>query len=308
MENQDQEKITSDTFYSLYQKTSNDEDVVRIEGVPGITIIRKYREDTKYFKDGKRIFIKFHLNDEHIMGSIDLVSKNKDGTFTSFDSTNPYKNPFTNFIFGKEENIIFDNIKQKILIKKKRKTYEFNVNDFVEILVKNHLADRLFWKRKINRLKVFFLSFIFWIIDKKYDWITYYYKIHNSKKISANSIDELDKSINLPAELPIDPFFKYFLIYRKILFVFIIITTVILYYFFNKINQNFYEGSNILFKENNFTISNPIFLFMFFIFLFTLHYLSVFLKEKIYNKEGFIYKLHESSLDNSFSLKIYGTT
>lgn len=309
MNEEDQKNITSEIFFNLYQRISNDEDVVKISNAPGITIIRKYDEATKYFKDGKKIFVKFYIRDGYILGSVDMVQKNEDGTFTSFDSSKPYKNPFTNFFFGKDENITFNSDEQKILIKQKNKTYEFNINDFVDLLIKNHLMDRLFWKRKINKLKIYFLIFIFWFLDSKYDWIDYYRKIHGEdKKLSAEMTNEI--KIDLPHTLEIEPFFRYFSIYRKILFFSITIITIILFCFFNKADDNNFIGDfYTFFGTGYFTITktNPILLFLFFIILSSLHYLSSYLNRKIYDEDGFVYKLHESSLNNSFSLKIYGT-
>ena len=166
MNEENQENITSEKFFNLYQRVSNDEGVIKISGATGITIIRKYDENSRYFKDGKKIFLKFYVRDGYITGSVELAQKNEDGTYTTFDSSKPYEHPFTNFFFGKEENITFNNDKQKILIKRKNKTYEFNINDFVELLIKNHLTDRLFWKRKINKLKISFLVFVFGLLIK----------------------------------------------------------------------------------------------------------------------------------------------
>ena len=127
-------------------------------------------------------------------------------------------------------------------------------------------------------------------------------------KKTANSIDSVN-NIELPDTREIDPFFKYFKIYRRILFCCIVIINAILFYVFIKANRNnLFDGFYVLLKAENFTIANPILLLSFFIVLSLLHYLSVYLKAKIYNKEGLIYKLHESSLNNSFSLKIYGTS
>lgn len=306
MPEQDQKEITSEIFLNLYKKTSKDEEIVKISDAPGITIIRKYDEITKYFKDGKKIFVKFYIRDGYINGGVDMAQKNESGGYTTYDSTKPYKHPYTNFFFSKDENITFNNNAQTIVIKRKNKIYKFNVNDFVDLLIKNHLSDRLFWKRKINKLKIYFLTFIFWLIDQKYDWISYYRKVHDKDK-NPNVTDSVN--IELPAPLAIDPFFKYFSIYRKILFCCIFIITVVLFYFYDKANcSNSITIFYSLFKVENFTIANPILLFSFFIVLSLLHYLSAYLKAKIHDKDGLIYKLHESSLNNSFSLKFYGTS
>ena len=303
MNEENKKEITSEIFLNLYQRTSKDEEIVKISDAPGITILRKYDENTKYFNDGKKILIKFYLSNGYISGSIDMVHKNEDGSFTSFDSSKPYKSHFTNFFFNKSENIIFDEINQKIIIKRKNK--KLSVNDFVELLIKNHLADRLFWKRKINKLKVYFLSFIFCLTGQRYDWLSYYHKIRDGdRKLYANQINKSDT--DLPDILEIDPFFRYFKIFRKILFIYIIFITIMLFYLFYQVNiENCYlNGFNSLFKIENLSIANPLLLFPFFISLFILHYLSSYLKKIINKKDGFIHKLHESSLNYSFTMKI----
>jgi len=304
MDQPEEKSITSERFLNLYQKVANDENVIKIEDAPGITIVRKYNEGSEYFKDGKRMFIKLYLKDNYIVGSVDMVEKNEDNSFTVVYDEKKYKKRFTNFFFNKSENIILDVKDNKFVIKKRFKIYRFSINDFIQVLVKNHLSDLLFLRRKINILKIGFLKSIFWSIDSKYDWIEYYHKIHEEKS-TPNKAGQV--SIDLLNDPEPEPFFKYFKIYRKILFFTISMETIILLYYFEKINVNSYTSNHNFYKiltVDNFTISNPILLFVFFITLFCLHYFSIFLKGKIYDKNGFIYKIHNSSLNNSFSLKI----
>jgi len=299
-----QQKLTSETFFNLYQGVSSDEDVVKISDAPGLTIIRKYNETTKYFKDGNRIFVKFYVHDGHVIGSVNLVHKNEDGTFTSFDSAKPYENPFTNFFFDKGEGIIFDSIENKFLFKGEK----FGVNDFVELLVKNHLSTNLrLWLTIKRKSKIYFLKLLFWIMDWKYDWLKYY-ELLREQGVIVDKTGNIDQSLTVPKAK--DPFFEYFHIYKNMLFLSLSIITIVTYYFFSIINfneHNFPKGFQSLFKRENFSVTNPIWLFSFFIILFLLERCSSFLHGKATDQKGFIYKVHESSLNDSFSLKIYGS-
>src|SRR3989344_2220808 len=82
MDQPEEKSITSERFLNLYQKVANDENVIKIEDAPGITIVRKYNEGSEYFKDGKRMFIKLYLKDNYIVGSVEMVEKNEDNSFT----------------------------------------------------------------------------------------------------------------------------------------------------------------------------------------------------------------------------------
>ena len=139
-----------------------------------------------------------------------MVEKNEDNSFTVVYDEKKYKKRFTNFFFNKSENIILDVKDNKFVIKKRFKIYRFSINDFIQVLVKNHLSDLLFLRRKINILKIGFLKSIFWSIDSKYDWIEYYHKIHEEKS-TPNKAGQV--SIDLLNDPEPEPFFKYFKIY-----------------------------------------------------------------------------------------------
>ena len=148
MPEQDQKEITSE-FFLIFIKTSKDEEIVKISDAPGITIIRKYDEITKYFKDGKKIFVKFYIRDGYINGGVDMAQKMRVEGTRLMILPNHINIPILISFFSKDENITFNNNAQTIVIKRKNKIYKFNVNDFVDLLIKNHLSDRLFWKRKL---------------------------------------------------------------------------------------------------------------------------------------------------------------
>jgi hypothetical protein len=285
--------INSKEFKKLYKKTSKDEKVVEISDATGFSIIRNYDEDTEYFKDNNKMLIRLYIRDGFINGGIDMVTDKKDefGGYLIIDKKK-YKNKFTNFHFGKEENIVFDDRDNKVKIKRKGKEYKFSVNEFVDLLVKNHLSDRLFWIRKKNYLKRLLLKFIFFLMDSGYSFLDYHDEIH--RILYDNRVDnkrDLKKS-----EIPTikEPFFNYFRIYKNLLFISSILLLSLLLlikYFF-------------LLKDEELNASNPILIFSLVVILFLLHYFSEFLSRKKNDKNGFIYKLHNSSLDNRFQLKL----
>ncbi|MDI6883492.1 MAG: hypothetical protein QMC93_03505 [Patescibacteria group bacterium] len=165
---------------------------------------------------------------------------------------------------------------------------KLSLNDFVDSLVKNHLSDRLFWIRKKNYLKKIILSVIFFLTDEKYNWIEYY---HRSNKLQEDKINDREEK---EPKISSEPFFKYFKIHNNALFVLFVIL------FFVLIIIKKYK----FFDEQNISTSNPILLSAFIIILFLFHYFSSFLHLKKRDKNGFIYKLHNSSLNGSFKLRI----
>lgn len=276
----------SEEFKKLYQKVSDDENVTEISDAVGIIIVRKYNKDSEYFKDGKKMFIKLYLRDAFLVGGIDMVEEKKNGIYTIIFDNKKYKKKFTSFFFGQEEKIKFNPENNKVLVRRKNKSIEFRLNDFVDLLAKNHLSDRLFWIRKKNYLKRIILRILFFLIDDKYNYVDYYHEIHENK---IGDI-EREKEIKIGKE----PFFNYFKIYKNMLF----ILSILLFFALILIKKyGFPDGGN-------FSMSNPILLFLFVIILFLLHYFSSLLHMKKRDKKGFIYKLHNDSLNNSFMLKI----
>ena len=276
----------SEEFKKLYQKVSDDKNVTKISDAVGITIVRKYNKDSEYFKDGKKMFIKLYLRDVFLVGGIDMVEEEENGIYTIISDNKKYKKKFTNFFFGPEEKIKFNPENNKVLVRRKNKSIEFRLNDFVDLLVKNHLSDRLFWIRKKNYLKRIILRILFFVTDDKYNYVDYYHEIHENK------IGDIEKEKEI--KIGEEPFFNYFKIYKNMLF----ILSILLFFALILIKKHgFLDGGNL-------SMSNPILLFLFVIILFLLHYFSSFLHMKKRDKKGFIYKLHKDSLNNSFMLWI----
>jgi hypothetical protein len=156
------------------------------------------------------MFIKLSIVDNKVIhGSVDMVDFKK-GNNESYpiNTKDKYKKKVTNFYFGEEEQIYFDTKTKKIICKVPKKS--FSLNEFIEIIVKNHLSDRLFWKRGKNYLAINCLKFFFWLSDRHYkgsEVMTLIYGLGSETK------DIKDNKVKA------EPFFKYFYITKNILFI-----------------------------------------------------------------------------------------
>jgi len=278
---------TSKKFKELYNQVPDDKKIIELSDAIGINIVRNYNENNEYFKDGNQMFINLYLNDNFLCGGIQMVKKEKNGEYISINNTNKnYKKRFTNFSFGSEEKIRLTLENNKISVKVQNK--ELFLNSFVDKLVQNHLSDKLFWIRKKNFFKQIFLKILFFLSDDKYDFVEYYHKIHEWREDKINFQTEEEKELNVKVE----PFFHYLKIFKNTLFIFCIISLFIL---ITINNQTIPPTDEISF-------SNPIFLLLFIIALFLLHFFSVFLHKKKQDKNGFIHKLHNSLLNRNLKL------
>lgn len=278
---------TSKKFKELYNQVSDDKKIIELSDAVGINIVRNYNENNEYFKDGNQMFINLYLNDNFLCGGVQMVKKEKNGEYISINNTNKnYKKRFTNFSFGSEEKIILTLKNNKILVKVQNK--ELFLNSFVDKLVQNHLSDKLFWIRKKNFFKQIFLKILFFLSDDKYDFVECYHKINEWREDKINFQTEEEKELNVKVE----PFFHYLKIFKNTLFIFCIILLFIL---ITINNQTILPADEISF-------SSPIFLLLFIIALFLLHFFSVFLHKKKQDKNGFIHKLHNGLLNRNLKL------
>lgn len=278
--------MNSDEFVKLYTKIDSDESITSFKDDVGFTLIRKYKEGSEYSKDDKRIFIRLYLVGDIVNGATEMVDADKEGAGGyRIVTEGKYKKKVTNFRFGGEENVMFDTSRKKIFYKPK-KLY-FTLNEFIEILVNNHLSDRVFFRRNLNNLVNFFLRLIFWLSNKHYDRIKVMLEIYH-----PSQRDEHDKG----DENNIEPFFKYFYISKNILFSFLLIAFPVSFL----ITRIFY------FKD--FSISNPTIILFFFLILFVFEKLSTSLDKKIklfFKKEtNWIFWLHNFQFSESFKMKI----
>ena len=261
----------------------------------GFSLIRFYPKNTPYFKDGRRMFIKIAALDRGFFYSVEMTRPEKEGEKTSYIITEgeEYKRKVTNF-FSDGSEFTFDSATQKVNHQPSSKS--FTMNEFVEILVVNHLSDRLFFKRILNELANRVLKFLFWLSDARYERIqTAIDKYHYGKGENPPPKDEKKN---------IEPFFKYFYISKNILFAILLVTFPSAIFFGH------------LWAYGDFSLSNPSLLLLFFLILFSCEKFSTWLNKKIKEflipaknhfaekRINFIEKLHDYQYNNKFNLKL----
>ncbi len=288
----------------LYSKKEDDDDVIEFDTENGFTIIRNYPKGTQYYKDKDKMFIKVAITNEGLFYSVDMTKPEKRGDSNHYIIIDggKYKKKVTNFFSGAEDQVVFDESSNKIFSKSKNKS--FSINEFVEILVKNHLSDKLRSKRIANKLVHFLLKIIFWLADNHYEKVRV--SIDRSSRDNKN-IEEKEKNT--------EPFFKYFYITKNIIFSILLI--IFIFFIFVKIFP-FFSFLKKLWIFGEFSLSNPFVFLFFFLIAFICEKLSILLNKKIkdffikdnnnfyYNKrkENFIEKLHEYQYKNKFKLKL----
>lgn len=284
--------MNGEAFAKLYTRQDSDETITPFQNETGFSLIRPYPKDTQYYKDGSRMFIKIAVLDRGFFYGVDMTKPQKRDGAIEYVITDgeEYKKKITNFISDGSE-FSFDSTTNRIAHEPTGKS--FTMNEFVEILSSNHLSDRLFWKRKMNATTSSILKFIFWLSDKHYDRVKTAIDKYNFRQKQAYSEEKVND---------VDPFFKYFLIYRNTLFVGLVIalSVAILVNKFNILDE--------------FTVANPLIVLAFFLFLSLCERISIWLNTKIkelftprqfYNEEpGFIERLHEYQYQNKFQLKL----
>lgn len=279
--------LNSDTFKKLYTSSDSDESITSFENGIGFAIVKKYKGKTEYAKDNRRMFIRLYLTKENCLnGGVEMVdAKKKESNSYRIVYDNKYNNKISNFSFSEKEKFIFDEEEEKIVYKATEEY--FTVNEFINILICNHLSDKFFLSRILNKIRIVMLKSIFWLSNKHYDKIEVIVKMsqHNQEFIP-------DKS----DEKNIEPFFKYFLISKNILVVFLLALFIGSILF-----MNFFDMSNL-------SMSNLYIASFLFLMLFILEKISIILDGKIRDffmkKKNFIYRLYHSQFNNSFKLKL----
>ncbi|MEK7462545.1 MAG: hypothetical protein AAB618_03135 [Patescibacteria group bacterium] len=293
-------------FTNLYTKQDNDDSVTSFQNEVGFSLVRKYPNTSEFRDKPLRIFIKVALLEKGLFYSVDMTKIETEGEKVEYIIQHAERSTkYTNFFSdGSEPEFVFDQQSRKIKHIKKKK--EFTLNQFVDILEKNHLSDCLFWKRKANLCVDFILKALFWLSDRHYDKVKTPIDRYNAKK-SGKPIPESEKSI--------EPFFKYFYISKNFIFLLLLVTffCVILVVSF-RCHLSIKDIWTNFFGE--FTLSNPFVILLFFLTLFISEKISMKLNKKINDflipqqsvfsksKENFIEKLHNYLYRNKFDLKI----
>lgn len=295
--------MTSDEFLKLYTKQDTDDTATAFSNDIGFSLIRNYPKNTLYFKDGKKMFIKIALLRGQFFYSVDMTKpEQREGEQMSYVITEGegYKKKTTNFFSDNQEPFVFDESTKKILFKPKNKS--FTLNEFVEILVLNHLSDRLFFKRIINSVASGFLKLLFWLSDKHYDKIRVSIdKYHLGRDNQPIKEDEKNT----------EPFFKYFYISKNTIFALLLLTFLLA--ILSAIFPNIICLAKI-WSFGEFSLSNPFVVLFFFLILFSCEKCSIWLNMKIkeffekesafHKKVNFIERIHNYQYENKFKLKL----
>jgi hypothetical protein len=299
--------MNSNDFTNLYTKKDSDETLVSFQNEAGFSLVRPYPGNTPYAKEGLKMFIKVAVLDRGLFYGVDMTRSEKrdEEDYHVIVDGSKYKHKVTSFRSDVESNeFSFDESKKKVIHSKTQK--EFTINQFVEILVKNHISDRLFWKRKLNKSINILLRILFWLSDKHYDLV----------RVSINRHEfSRDNRVESEEEKNIEPFFKYFYISKNFIFAVLLasFTIAILSALFPcKIPLK----AIWLSQFGEFSLSNPMVVLLFFLGLFSSEKLSMWLNKKIRlfimpsneyfdtKKENFIEKLHNYQQHNKFDLKL----
>ena len=242
-----------------------------------------------------RMSIKVALLERGFSFGVEMTKPEKRGEDISYiiSSGEVYKKKVTTFASELDsDEFTFDSTKKKV---KHNKTNQyFTLNEFVAILVENHLSDRLFWKRQVNRLADLAIKMVFWLSDKHYERAQVIVDRFHFKQGKKQVVKD-DKSI--------EPFFKYFRI-SKNLFLSVLVTVFVLSL----------KLPHLL--PGELSLSNPLVILLFFIALFSSEKLSNWLDEGIKEfmmpeniplperNENFIERLHNFQHQNKFDLKL----
>lgn len=278
------ENITSSRIHSLYNQIERDNHIFELSDYPGIQIVRKYQASSKGLVD-KRMFIRFALLSEegqwHVEGGVDIV-KNKgseqgSGWTIEFPKGTFVQRP-TNYNFGKSEEIYFDTKQSKIIFKNRN----YSLNEFIDLLEKNHLKDMFLWSRITSIMKLCFLHIVFFLSDSRYKKFNY---IFNKQE----NLSTLKEDVR-PASEKADPLFHYFYIYKNLLGFTILVSLVPLFII------------STYLPDSYFTVSNPFLLFSALFMLFFLEKMSDLLFY-ILSTTNFVQKITRSALELRGKLK-----
>jgi hypothetical protein len=295
--------MTKEDFLKLYTKKDNDDSITPFSNEIGFSLIRNYPKNTPYHKDGKKMFLKIALLQGKLFYAVDMTKpEQREGEQISYviSQGEEYKKKTTNFFSDNQEPFIFDETQKRIIFEPKNK--KFTVDEFVDILVLNHLSDRLFFKRILNSISDFVLKLLFWLSDKHYEKIRVAIDKYHFNR-DNKPIKESEKNV--------EPFFKYFYISKNTIFALLLLTFLlaILSAVFPQI-----ICLEKIWPFGEFSLSNPFIVLFFFLILFSCEKFSIWLNNKIkefFEKESvfekkvnFIEQLHNYQYQNKFKLRL----
>jgi hypothetical protein len=288
------DRATSQAILSLYNKQAEDE-TFELQDKPGINIIKKYKSGSPLAEKNYRMFISFYIKEDNtVAGSVDTVKAKEQSDYGGysivFDDQKSGENfggrKYINFLFGYDGEAIFDQKDKKIMLA----GHNLTINGFVDVLVKNHIGgifkDMFRRDRTLILLKNFFiLEPSFWLIDDDYK--------KNRIEFLLDERTTGRKEKERLVEMPKDPFFKYFCLFKNTLLISILWFLIPIFWL------------SILLDTDYFTISNPFLLFTAILVFAILEKID----QKLFisireNKDSFIHKTAKSTLNMKGKLKL----
>jgi len=298
--------VINNDFASLYIRQNQDDSITSFKNGVGFSLVRKYPSASEYCNESLRMFIKVSLLEKGLSYSVNMTKVEIEGDKTEYiiqhdDNSTRYTNFYSD---SNDPEFVFDQQSGKIKHIKKKK--ELTLNQFIEIIEKNHLSDCLFWKRKANWCVNVILIILFWLNDRHYDKVRTSVDIYNLKK-NGKPISEPEKII--------EPFFRYFFISKNFIF-FLLLMSFFLSVLVISVPSFIFIKNAWINSFGEFTLSNPIVVLLFFLTLFISEKISIWLNMKINDllmpernmfsqqKENFVERLHNYLYRNKFKLKV----
>jgi hypothetical protein len=269
--------LSSRDFFELYVKQDRDVHVYELKNALGIQLIRRY-ESHEHRLNKQLMFIRLSVEGDKplspIIGGVDMVAaESMDGGWViQHDDGRVYRRP-TNFFFNDAENVYFDRSKRKFIFQKT----EYSLNEFVDLLEKNHMRDMFFFSRLKGSLYSLFLFIVFFLADQKY----------NRLNVLIPGKSQVDNISSVPIS-DADPVFHYFKIYKNFLGIVSLILLPILF--------------NISANSDWYSASNPFWIVLAVCSLYVLDILSRCLQSFL-SKNAVITRLAMSSIENKGRLK-----
>ena len=277
--------MNAQEFRNLYTKDKLDYEIISFEEEVGFSLIRFYPPESKHRKT-KKMYVQIGLmGGNNFFYSVNMASPESTDEQTRYVTCE--SNDTTNFVSKpNNEEFVFCQSSKMIIHQESKKL--FTLNEFIEILSKNH--NRRSRKGMIkNKGARILIESLFWMINRKYNWIDF----HRPKHMSINGDREMAEEVVLNLSLGT------FLISRNITIILATLMSLISIYLLYP-----------YWPYEDFSLSNPIIILLFFLSLLYCEKLSIWLNSKvdeaIENQESpnFINQLHFHQFKERFTLRI----
>lgn len=211
--------MSEEKLYNLYNPKPNDKVVDFVEG-NGFSLVSDYPEG----REGRSVFVRVFLdkdNKEYLAGDVMMVDSTESlfGGHSISDNNHP-SGKVTNFNFNSEDDFIF---KEGRVFNKKFKNKSLGLNEFVDILIRNHNTDKNVKFRFKYRLVSSLVKFIVWLVDIDFNKIDVF-ELKNSMNVQIKGNKEKGTQ---------EPFLRYFNVPKNMFTIFVFIVFFLSIIFWN---------------------------------------------------------------------------